>query len=96
MVSRGLLALVAAVAPVLAQEVSTDGSCSGTLGFTCLDSDFGNCCRKGYTSEPEGGEKKPYLLGCDTCDNVRGSAMRFRPTRLQQPDIPGDMLETEG
>ncbi|KAF1947976.1 glycoside hydrolase/deacetylase [Clathrospora elynae] len=33
-----------AAAPAATKKTSTDGTCSGTSGFTCSGSSFGNCC----------------------------------------------------
>lgn len=64
-----------AAAPVPTAKISTDGSCGGSKGFSCLNSRFGSCCSQyGYC-----GSTNAYCgIGCNSKFGTCSGTSSFR------------------
>lgn len=74
-----------------APKISTDGSCGGTKGFTCLGSTYGNCCKSGYcgkTSAYCGTGCNAQFGSCSIAPVSSTPKASTSPTRAATPSVP--------
>ncbi|KAF2262629.1 glycoside hydrolase/deacetylase [Lojkania enalia] len=67
-------------------KVSTDGTCAGTSGFTCVGSSFGNCCSQyGWCGSTTGHCGTGCNSAFGTCSSSGGSSVQPSSTRASTP-----------
>jgi hypothetical protein len=65
--------------PITSAKTSTDGSCGGTKGYSCLNSAFGNCCSQyGYC-----GKSSAYCG--TTCNSKFGTCFNSQSSSSSTP-----------